>query len=109
MPAYLIADVEVTNPEGFADYAANVPAVIAAHGGRYLVRGGACEVLEGGGLPRRRVVIEFPSMAALKTFWDSPAYLSLRALRARHADSRIVAVDGVPGPAERVAAPEPGA
>jgi uncharacterized protein (DUF1330 family) len=94
MPAYLIAEVEVTNPEGFEDYRAKVPAVIAAYGGRYLVRG-LCEVLEGTGPAHRRVVVEFPSMATLKAFWDSPEYLPLRTLRERNADSRIVAVDGV--------------
>ena len=47
MAAYLIADVEVTHPEAYEEYRAKVPAVIAAYGGRYLVRGGACEVLEG--------------------------------------------------------------
>ena len=99
MPAYLIADVEVTNPEGYEDYRAKVPAIIAAYGGRYLVRGGACEVLEGGGSPRRRVVLEFPTMTRLKAFWESPEYRPLRALRERNADSRIVAVEGVPVPA----------
>ena len=96
MAAYLIADVEVTNPEGYEEYRAKVPAVIAAYGGRYLVRGGACEVLEGGGRTRRRVVLEFPTMAQLKAFWESPEYRPLRALRERNADSHIVAVEGVP-------------
>lgn len=99
MAAYLIADLEVTHPEGFEEYRAQVPPVIAAYGGRYLVRGGACEVLEGGGKPRRRVVLEFPTMTQLKTFWESPEYRPLRALRERNADSHIVAVEGVPDPA----------
>ena len=95
MAAYLIADVEVTNPAGYEDYRAKVPAIIAAYGGRYLVRGGTCEVLEGGGQPRRRVVLEFPTMAQLKAFWESPEYRPLRAVRERNADSHIVAVEGV--------------
>ena len=98
MSAYLIADVDVKNPEGFEAYRARVPAVIAAYGGRYLVRGGACEVLEGNGGTGRRVVVEFPSMAQLKTFWDSPEYRPLRALRERHAVANIVGVEGFQDP-----------
>jgi uncharacterized protein (DUF1330 family) len=96
MAAYLIADVEVTDPAGFEEYRARVPAVITAYGGKYLVRGGACEVLEGGGPARRRVVLAFDSMRSLKTFWDSPEYRPLRALRERHATAHIVAVEGLP-------------
>ncbi|MCE9658446.1 MAG: DUF1330 domain-containing protein [Burkholderiales bacterium] len=96
MAAYLIAELEVTNPAGFEEYRALVPAVIAAYGGKYLARGGACEVLEGGGPARRRVVLAFDSMQSLKTFWDSPEYLPLRALRERHSTANIVAVEGVP-------------
>ena len=96
MAAYLIADLEVTNTVGFEEYRALVPAVIAAYGGKYLVRGGAIEVLEGGGPARRRVVLAFESMQSLKTFWDSPEYLPLRALRERHCTANIVAVEGVP-------------
>lgn len=95
MAAYLIADVEVTDPAGYEEYRAKVPAIIAAHGGRYLVRGGACEVLEGGGQPARRVVLAFPTMQALKAFWESPEYRPLRALRERSASARIDAVEGV--------------
>ena len=98
MAAYLIADIEVTNPEGFEEYRAKVPAVIAAYGGRYLVRGGACEVLEGGGPARRRVILEFATMAQLKTFWDSPEYVPLRELRGRHSNAHIVGVEGVATP-----------
>ena len=98
MAAYLIADIEVTDAAGFEEYRARVPAVIAAYGGRYLVRGGACEVLEGGGPARRRVVLEFPSMARLKAFWDSPEYVPLRELRNRHSNAHIVGVEGVPAP-----------
>ena len=99
MSAYLIADIEVTNPDAYEEYRAKAPAVIAAYGGRYLVRGGACEVLEGGGRSGRRVVLEFPSMEKLKAFWDSPEYRPLRALRERNATSRIVGVEGFQEPA----------
>lgn len=97
MPAYIIADVDVTDAEGYTEYRDKVPALIAAHGGRYLARGGATEVLEGSWSPKRAVIVEFPSMAALKGFWDSVEYRHLRAIRNRTADSRIVAVDGLSG------------
>ena len=74
MPAYLIADIEVTDPVGYEEYKKRVPAIIAAHGGRYLARGGANEVLEGTWRPRRSAIIEFPSLASMKAFWESPEY-----------------------------------
>jgi uncharacterized protein (DUF1330 family) len=95
MTAYLIADIEVTDPVGYEEYKQRVPAIIAAHGGRYLARGGASEVLEGTWQPRRSAIIEFPSLAALKAFWVSPEYQPLRALRERAANSNVVVVEGL--------------
>jgi uncharacterized protein (DUF1330 family) len=95
MAAYLIADIEVTDPVGYEEYKQRVPALIAAHGGRYLVRGGASEVLEGTWRPRRSAIIEFPSLAALKAFWESSEYALLREIRERCAKSKLVAVEGV--------------
>lgn len=95
MPAYLIADVTLHDSAAYEEYQQEVPAIIAAHGGRYLVRGGAARVLEGSWLPQRAVVLEFPNMAALETFWASPEYQPMRALRERVARSNIIVVDGV--------------
>lgn len=95
MPAYLIADVDVHNVAGYEEYRRQVPAMITAHGGRYLVRGGAAKVVEGQGQARRRVVLEFPSMAALEAFYASPEYAPMLALRQRVAQSNIVFVEGV--------------
>lgn len=95
MPAYLIADVEVTDPAGYADYTRDIVATVQAFGGRYLVRGGKTEVLEGDWSPRRVVVIEFPSGEQLRAWYDSPAYAPLIALRQRTASARLVMVDGV--------------
>ena len=95
MPAYLIADIEVTDPVGYEEYKKRVPAIIAAHGGRYLARGGANEVLEGTWWPRRSAIIEFPSLASLKAFWESPEYQPLRELRERSAKSNLVAIEGL--------------
>jgi uncharacterized protein (DUF1330 family) len=95
MTAYLIADIEVTDVQAYEEYRRRVPAIIAAHGGRYLVRGGAAETLEGTWLPNRTIVLEFPSMDALRAFWASPEYGPLRAIRERAARSNLVAVEGV--------------
>jgi uncharacterized protein (DUF1330 family) len=95
MPAYLIADVEVTDAAAYAEYRQHVPAMIAAYGGKYVVRGGATEPLEGGWLPRRIVVLEFPSMDRLRAFYDSADYAPMKALRMGASDSRIIAVEGL--------------
>ena len=95
MPAYLIADVEVTDAAGYADYSRDIVATVEAFGGRYLVRGGRTEVLEGDWSPRRVVVIEFPDAAQLRAWYGSPAYAPLIALRQRTANSRLLMVEGV--------------
>ena len=95
MPAYVIADVEVLDSAGYEEYRRQVPATIAAFGGRYLVRGGALTVLEGGWAPKRCVILEFPSMAQLTAWYDSPAYVPLRSLRERTTKSHLVRVEGL--------------
>jgi len=95
MPAYLIADIEVTDPVGYDEYRKRVPAVIAAHGGRYLARGGTSEVLEGTWRPKRSAIIEFPNLASMKAFWESPEYQPLRELRERSAKSNVVVIEGL--------------
>lgn len=95
MSAYVIADVEVLDSAEYETYRQQVPATIAAFGGRYLVRGGALTVLEGIWSPKRCVVLEFPSMAQLKAWYDSPAYVPLRAIRDRSTKSNLVMVEGL--------------
>ena len=95
MSAYLIAHVDVTNPEGYEEYRAQVPAVIAAYGGRYLVRGGACEVLEGDWTPKRLVLLEFPTMEQARAFYGSSEYAEALALRHAAAESSVVLLDGL--------------
>lgn len=95
MAAYVIADIEVTDSAGFAEYQQKVPATIAAHGGRYLVRGGATEVAEGNWQPNRCVVLEFPDMAQLKKWYASPEYRPLIAIRERTTRSNLVFVAGM--------------
>jgi uncharacterized protein (DUF1330 family) len=94
MPAYLIANIEVTDPAGFERYRTAVPAVIAAHGGRYIVRGGEKQVVEGDLALQRLVILEFPSMAALRGFYDSADYAPLLAMRLASTRSDVVFVEG---------------
>ena len=95
MAAYVIAEIEVTDPAGFEEYRKGVPATIAAYGGRYIVRGGALESWEGGWSPQRMVVLEFPSMAQAKAWYDSADYRDLRAMRVRTTKSKVVVVEGL--------------
>jgi uncharacterized protein (DUF1330 family) len=95
MAAYLYAEIDVTDPAGYEEYRRRVPAIIAAHGGRYLVRGGGVEVLEGDAPAKRLVIVEFPDMARLKAFYESPDYQSLKSIRQRTSAGRLVALTGV--------------
>ena len=95
MPAYVIAETEVTDPERYEQYKAAVPAAIAAGGGRFLVRGGELVVLEGDWQPSRLVVLEFADLAAAKRWYESELYQEAKELRAGAAHMRMVAVQGV--------------
>jgi uncharacterized protein (DUF1330 family) len=94
MAAYLIADIEVTNPAGYDEYRRQVPATVEKYGGRFVVRGGASETLEGDWGPKRVVVLEFPTMDALKRWYNSAEYKPLIALRQKNASGSVIAVQG---------------
>ncbi|RWA64599.1 DUF1330 domain-containing protein [Mesorhizobium sp.] len=96
MVAYLIADVEITDMAVFDEYRREVPATEARFGGHYLARGGAARVFEGDWEPHRLVIIEFPDMASLTAWYDSPEYARLKEIRFRSARTRIIALEGVP-------------
>ena len=93
--AYVIADVVVSDPQRYAEYAALSPGAVAAAGGAFVVRGGRHETLEGDWTPGRLVVVRFPSLEAAKAFHDSALYVAARARRAG-ATSRfnMVVVEG---------------
>ena len=95
MTAYLIVDVDIKDPAAYEEYKAKVPAFIRKHGGEYLVRGGAHEVLEGDWKPTRLVLFRFPDRAAVRAFLDDPGYRPLATLRHRIADTDMVVVDGL--------------
>jgi len=95
MSAYVILDIEVTDPAGYEDYKRLAPPAVAAYGGRYLARGGKCETLEGKWPASRVVILEFESVARARAWLDSPEYAPARALRHRYAHSKAVVVEGV--------------
>jgi uncharacterized protein (DUF1330 family) len=94
MSAYLIADVEVHDPDVYAEYRRQVLPLVQQYGGRFIVRAGAHEVLEGAWKPQRIVVIEFPDMVTLKTWYNSPEYAKLIALRQGVSRGCLIAVEG---------------
>jgi uncharacterized protein (DUF1330 family) len=96
---YVIAIVEVTNAEGYAEYSRQVPATIAKYGGRYLVRGGKTEVREGEWPGPRTVILEFPSLARALDWYESPEYKPLQPIRQANSTARIAFFDGVTNPA----------
>ena len=95
MAAYVIVDIEVTDPARIEEYRQRVPATIAAYGGRFLVRGGPHEVVEGSWHPRRLVVLEFPSLAQARRWYDSEEYRKPKAMRLGASRANLVFVDGV--------------
>jgi uncharacterized protein (DUF1330 family) len=92
---YVIAEITVTDPEAYKQYAASVPPIAAKFGGKYLVRGGQTVAVEGERPSGRIVVIEFDSLAAARSFEDSPDYQAITPLRQKAARSRVFLVEGV--------------
>ena len=95
MTAYLIVETDITDPEQYEHYKAASPGAIAAHGGRFVVRGGDLAVLEGDWTPKRLVVVEFDDLETAKRFYESPEYQAAIKLREGAANLKMVAVEGV--------------
>ncbi|MEO1193215.1 MAG: DUF1330 domain-containing protein [Pseudomonadota bacterium] len=95
MTAYVIALVDVQDPEHYKNYTAKTPDLVAQYGGQFVVRGGDTEVLEGSLLGQRVVVISFPDRAAAKTFYESEAYQAILPIRKAASTGSFFIVDGV--------------
>jgi uncharacterized protein (DUF1330 family) len=95
MTAYIIFDIEVTDPVGYEDYKRLASPTLAIYGGKYIARGGNTEVLEGEWIPKRLVILEFENSERAKAWLNSPEYAEARALRHKYAKSNMVVVDGV--------------
>jgi uncharacterized protein (DUF1330 family) len=96
MPAYVIAEVTVTDPATMEEYRKRVPATLAPFGGRFIVRGGAHQTVEGDWKPNRLVILEFPSMEHAHRWYASEEYREPKAMRLRAGRTNVVLVDGVP-------------
>ncbi|HKQ99608.1 MAG TPA: DUF1330 domain-containing protein [Pyrinomonadaceae bacterium] len=94
MAGYLIVDVQVNDPEAYERYKAAVPATLAAYGGKFLVRGGRAETLEGSWEPNRIVVVEFESVEKAKAWWSSQEYAAPKQLRQSASVTQMIVVEG---------------
>ena len=95
MAAYLIVDLEITDPEGFREYQKQTSSTLEPYGGKYLVRGGNYETLEGDWHPHRLVMLEFPSVEQAKRWYNSDEYASLKEIRLKTANTQLVLVQGI--------------
>lgn len=95
MAAYLYANIQVTDPVLYEQYRTQVPAIIAAHGGSYLARGGEVTLLEGDMDVQRQVILKFPDMAALQAFYGAADYQPLKDIRQRASRGSLIAIEGL--------------
>jgi uncharacterized protein (DUF1330 family) len=95
MAAYIIVDVEITDPVKYAAYIRVVPPTITRYGGSFLVRGGKAETLEGSWSPKRVVVLEFPTSEQAREWWASEEYSAPKALRQSASVTQMILVEGV--------------
>ena len=94
MAAYVIGEIEVTDPALYEEYRKQVPAVVQKYGGRFVVRGGKIEPLEGGWAPKRLVALEFPSLEQAQKWYRSPEYAPLIKLRQKASRGKLLIVEG---------------
>ena len=95
MPAYLISQIEVHDPEGYEEYRKLVGASLAQYGGKFIARGGRIDVLEGTWNPKRVVICEFDSLERARQWYESPEYRPAMAIRKKTSDASIIVVDGI--------------
>ena len=95
MAAYVIAHIDVKDPERYQEYIKMSPISIAKFGGRFIARGGRTDVLEGDWQPKRLVLLEFPSAERARAWWESADYAPAKALRQATSSGELVLVDGV--------------
>ena len=95
MAGYVIVNDEISDEAAFAEFRQKVGATVAAHGGRYLVRGGATEVIDGDWAPDRLVVIEFDSVDQAKAWLNSDEFLAIKDLRVSSASASVIVAEGV--------------
>jgi uncharacterized protein (DUF1330 family) len=94
MSAYVIAEIDVVDPAAYEEYRKQVPGVVTKYGGKFIVRGGKIDAKEGGWMPKRIVVVEFPSLAQAQKWYDSPEYAPLIKLRQKASKGKLILVEG---------------
>ena len=99
MPAYLISDVTVKDADAFQAYRSRAATSIEQHGGRYLVRGGPIDALEGNWAPTTIIVVEFPNIECARAWYRSPAYAAALAFHDAALSRDLILVDGISSPA----------
>lgn len=95
MSAYVVVQVDVTDPARYEDYKKMVPESLAKFGGRFIVRGGQTETLEGTWAPKRFVIVEFPDMERARAWWASEEYAEAKALRQATSSTEMILVQGL--------------
>jgi uncharacterized protein (DUF1330 family) len=93
MPAYFVAEIEVTDPEGYRPYAAKAGATVAQYGGKFVARGGKVELVEGGPEPQRVVITEFEDVEAARRWYNSPEYQAILPIRLTNSRGRAFIVE----------------
>lgn len=95
MAAYIIVEVKIQDKETYEEYKKLTPASMAPFGGKFIVRGGSTETLEGDWQPERVVILEFPSVEKAKAWWSSDLYAPAKAIRQRTAKTKMIVLEGV--------------
>ena len=98
MPAYIIVDVKIINPDDYEVYKTLTPASLTPYQGKFIVRGGPAETLEGDWHPGRIVILEFPNSERARQWWNSPEYAPAKLIRQGASDTRMILVEGVNNP-----------
>jgi uncharacterized protein (DUF1330 family) len=94
MPAYVVVDISIEDPTTYERYKTLAPPSIGQYEGRYLVRGGTTDTLEGSWQPQRLVVLEFPNAERARAWWNSPEYAEAKKLRQSCASTDMVLIEG---------------
>ena len=95
MPAYIIAEINIHDTKNYEDYKKLTPASLVPFQGKFVVRGGAMEMLEGDWNPERIVVLEFPSRELARSWWSSETYAPAKAIRQQNAFTKMILIEGV--------------
>jgi uncharacterized protein (DUF1330 family) len=95
MAAYVLVEVKVNDPVGYEDYKKLTAGTLTAYQGKFIVRGGKTETIEGNWSPERLVILEFPNTDLAKAWWASPEYTVAKQIRYKYATSRMLVAEGI--------------